>query len=472
MRQEYNVNITQGKGRSLNANAAENLNCYVEQTSDGRQTIVGRPGHSLKFVLPNAPVRGCYSDTGTSYWVAGNGVYKVLPDFTVQHLGNIGTYNGKVKFASSGIDLMIVDGVSGWSISISSSVLTQITDPDFPNNPVSVVFINNYFVVTVKGLQQFFVSQELNIATAWNGLDFATAEGNPDAIMAAEILSGELVLMGYKTTELWSFTGNSDFPFQRNSNVVIDQGCIAANSPGKALDSIYWLGGDDIGQGIVWRLNGYQPERVSTHEIEQKIASMPYIEDAFSVVYQIEGHVFYILQFPSGNTTLAYDTVTGLWHTLSYRDPITGESDIWRVSCHCFSGSRHLVGDTQNGNVYDIRTDVYTDNGAPIIMQVTGTANKFEQKELFYTEFIIDMETGVGINANEPPLIGLQWSNDGGHTYGNWRYTSIGSIGQYGARAYFSMLGKGRNRVWRIRITEPVKRVLLGTVINAQAGIS
>jgi hypothetical protein len=234
------------------------------------------------------------------------------------------------------------------------------------------------------------------------------------------------------------------------------------------------LGGDDIGQGIVWRLNGYQPERVSTHEIEQRIAAMAFIEDAFSVVYQLEGHIFYVLQFPSANTSLAYDAVTGLWHELGYRAPLTGESDIWRVSCHCFSGARHLVGDTQNGNVYDLRTDAYTDNGAAIVMQVTGTSTKYEQKDMLYSEFIAALETGVGTNTGlgSDPVVGLQWSNDSGHTWSNWRYTTVGKIGQYGARAYFSMLGKGRNRVWRLRITDPVKRALLGTVINAQPGMA
>jgi Phage stabilisation protein len=461
-----------GQGRNLNANTGECLNCYIEVMADGSPALVGCPGTVKKVTLPNAPVRGCYSDSGISYWVAGNGVYKVGADFGITFLGNIGTYNGHVQFASSSIDLMLVDGTSGWSIKLATGVMVQITDPDFPANPIGVVFSKGYFVVTPLNSQQFYISQQLNIATLWSALDFATAEGRPDKTVAPIIYQDELILVGYKSMEVWDFTGNADFPYQRNGNAVIDHGTVAPYSMAKAMDSVYWLGGDNQGQGIVWRLNGYTPERISTHEIEQQIARLPYIGDAFALSYQQDGHNFYILQFPSSNYTLAYDVTTGLWHRRSTHNDMTGQDNFWRASCICFSGSLNLVGDIQNGNIYALDLDTYTDNGGTLVRQRTSTTAKQMQVNVTYGRMVVQMQTGVGTDSGQSsdPKLAIQWSNDNGHTWSNWRYSSMGKIGQYGVQVAFNLLGMGRNRVWRLRCTDPVKFVLLSVILEAEQG--
>ncbi len=472
MRVQMGFSGVQGQGRSINANSGESLNCYLEPTSAGETILTRRAGQKLAFTLPNSPVRGCFSDSEISYWVAGNGVYKRTPDNIVKLLGNIATVNGLVNFASSGVHLLLVDGVNGWDITLATDAFAQIVDASFPPNPVNINHLNSFFVATFENSQRFYV--KIDTSATWNALDFATAEGNPDNILSQKVLNGELVLIGYETLEVWGFTGNADFPFQRNQGVVIDHGCIAPNSPGKANDALYWLGGDSIGSGIVWTLSGYQAQRVSTHEIEQKIKQILLIEDAFSITYQIDGHIFYILQFPSAGKSLGYDTTTGLWHTLGFRDGTTGLENIWRASCHCFSGSMNLVGDTQSGKVFQLGMDIYEDDGNDIVMERVSTVSKNAQDYLFYQEMIIDLETGVGNNASpgEDPKIGLCWSDDGGHTWGNWRFTTMGKIGQYRARAYWEMLGSARNRVWKIRVTDRVKCILLAGVANIKQGLS
>lgn len=474
MRIDLPISGAVGKGRSLNSNPGESHNCFVTVNSAGETRLTRRAGQKLAFTLPNSPVRGCYSDSDTSYWVAGNGVYKLATEGTVTLLGTIATNSGRVSFASSGIDLMLVDGNAGWSVKLATDVMVQITDVSFPAMPVDVIYLHGFFVVTVKDQQRFYVSEELNIATAWNGLDFATAEGNPDNIIAPIILNNELLLFGFKTVEVWSFTGNTDFPLQPNPNVTISHGCIAGGSVSRAGDSVYWLGGDDLGHGIVYRMNGYQAERVSLFEIDEQIAQMLFIKDAFAVSYQMDGHVFYVLQFPSENVSIYYNISTGLWGNFSHQNQLTGDRELWRASCHCFSAANNLVGSTVSGEVYQLRNDIYTDNGDEIVMERTGMVSKQEQKMMFYSEVIVDMETGVGNNLapGNDPKIGLQWSDDAGHTWSNWRFMTIGKIGEYGQRAYFDMLGEGRNRVWKIRVTDPVKAVVLGAVINVEVGTS
>jgi Phage stabilisation protein len=472
MRTQFPINGVVGQGRSLNSNPGKSHNCYIEQAADGQTRLVKRAGQSLKFTLPNSPVRGCFADTEVSYWAAGNGIYRRNSDNTILVLGTIDTFSGTVNFASSGTKLMVVDGNKGYEITLATNAFAQVVDANFPALPVNASYLSGFWVVTAKSSQQFFF--RLASSSGWNGLDFATAESNPDNILSQKVLNDELYLIGFKTVEVWNTTGNGASPFQRNRNVAIDHGCVAANSAAKAMDALYWLGGDNMGHGIVWRLNGYQVERISTHEIEQQIAVMPFIDDTYSITYQIDGHVFYILQFPSADKSLGYDIMTGLWHTLSSKDVLTGLENIWRASCHCFSGSSHLVGDTISGKVYDVSMDYYTDDGTEIIFWRTGLVMRDAQYTLFYKEIIINMEVGVGNNLapGNFPVMSLRWSDDAGHSWSNCRQCTIGKIGQYQAMVRWDMLGSGRNRVWEIRCTDPVKLVVLDSSIDYEKGLS
>lgn len=461
-----------GSGRSLNANSGESVNLYLEITADGKPTLIGTPGLSTLFTLPQTPVRGCYSDDSTSYWVAGNGFYRRLANNVVSLIGTLNTSVGTVKMISSGTNILLVDGFSGYNYTIATNTLTVISGGGFPANPIDIKYLNGYFIVISAASQQFNVAAKATPAT-WNALDFATAEGRPDFNAGIEIYQNELVIFGYRSIEFWSFTGNTDFPLERNANAVLDQGIAAPRSTGRTFNTVLWLGADNTGQGVVWQMEGYTPVRVSTHEIEEKIAALPYIEDAFSIVYQQEGHMFYVLQFPSSNATFCYDLTSQAWHTRNYRDTATGDLLAWRGSCLCFSG-QHLVGDRLSGNVYTMLLDTYTDNGNEIPRLRRTPVIQDMQKVLFFNELIVYFEAGVGLTTGQGsnPKLKLRWSNDSGHSWSSWREGTLGKIGQYAARCKFNMLGSGRSRVWELYISDPVKVVLIGLELELSKGYS
>jgi len=461
-----------GQGRSINANSGDSVNLYLEITAEGKPILIGTPGLELAFTLPQSPVRGCYSDDSTSYWVAGNGFYKRTVDNVVTLINTINTSFGTVKFISSGTNILFVDGVNGYNYTIATNTMTVISGGGFPNNPIDIKYLNGYFIVIAENSQQFNVAAKATPGT-WNALDFATAEGRPDFNAGIEIYQNELVIFGYRSIEFWTFTGNVDFPLERNANAVLDQGIIAPRSTGRTFNSVLWLGADNTGNGVVWMMEGYTPIRVSTHEIEERIAALPFVDDAFSIVYQQEGHMFYILQFPSSNATFCYDVTSKAWHTRNYRESETGDLLAWRGSCLCYS-SEHLVGDSLSGNVYRLSLDVYTDNGDEIPRIRKTPVIQDTQKLMFFNELIVYMETGVGLTTGQGsnPKLKLRWSNDSGHTWSSWREGTIGSIGEYGKRCKFNMLGMGRNRVWELYIADPVKVVLQGIELEINKGYS
>jgi hypothetical protein len=65
------------------------------------------------------------------------------------------------------------------------------------------------------------------------------------------------------------------------------------------------------------------------------------------------------------------------------------------------------------------------------------------------------------------PRIMLQWSDDGGYTWSNEYWVSVGKQGQYRALVNFCRLGMSRDRVFRVTVTDPVKWVFVGATIDA-----
>jgi hypothetical protein len=59
----------------------------------------------------------------------------------------------------------------------------------------------------------------------------------------------------------------------------------------------------------------------------------------------------------------------------------------------------------------------------------------------------------------------LSYSDDGARNWSNWRERSLGETGEYAKRVRFNRLGSFRNRVYRVRVSSPVKRDLLGAVV-------
>jgi len=98
---------------------------------------------------------------------------------------------------------------------------------------------------------------------------------------------------------------------------------------------------------------------------------------------------------------------------------------------------------------------------------------------IFYKSLTLDMETGVGLDGDvygSDPQMMLDFSNDGGHTWSNEAWASIGKkiggIGEFKKRVIWRRLGMARDRVFRIRTTDPVSITLLSADIDYEVGRS
>jgi hypothetical protein len=378
-----------------------------------------------------------------------------------------------------------------------TNAFAEITDPDF-EGAVTVGYLDGYFVFNEPNSQKVWVSQLLD-GTQIDPLSFASAEGSPDGLVAINVNHREAWLFGTDSVEVWYNAGTPDFPLVRIQGAFNELGCAAAFSVAKLDNSVFWLGQDARGEGVVYRSEGYNGRRISTHAVEWQIQQYANMSDVVGYTYQQDGHGFYVLNFPSANQTWVYDVATQGWHERA--GLFNGEFTRNRGNCQCNFRGTIIVGDFENGNIYSLDLTTYADNGEPQKWLrswralPTGTNNL---KRTAQHSLQLDCETGVGLNGVDQsiewffytssedqlvtssgdlllfsppyvqgtnPQVMLRWSDDGGHTWSNEHWASIGKIGEHGFRALWRRLGmtqKLRDRVYEVSGTDPVKIDIVG----------
>lgn len=455
--------------RSINAANARMVNLFPEIIPEGGKepAFLNRaPGLKLKVAVGTGPIRGLWSYGGNMYVVSGNKLYKVTANYVVTNLGTVSGNNGPVSMADNGTQLFIACNGPSYIYNSQTNVFQQISDGDFPGAS-TVCYIDGYFVFNEPNSQKIWVTSLLN-GTDIDPLDFASAEGSPDGVVGTIADHRELWVFGTNSVEVWSNTGNPDFPFSRIQGAFNELGCVAAYSIAKMDNGLFWLGQDARGQGIVYRANGYAGQRISTHAIEWQIQQYENLSDTIGYTYQQDGHSFYVLIFPTANTTWVYDVSTQAWHERA--GFVNGEFTRHRSNCQVFFNNEVLVGDYQNANVYAFDLNNFSDNNNAQKWLRSWRALPTTQNNLKRTaqhSLQLDLETGVGLNLGQgsDPQVMLRWSDDGGHTWSNEHWVSIGKIGEFYRRAIWRRLGmtmKLRDRVYELSGTDPVKIAIIG----------
>jgi len=458
--------------RSVNAADNRMVNLYPEMVPEGGKEaafLTRCPGLLRKSSVGTGPIRGMWQTKGSMYAVSGTGFYKVEVYGRTRLKGTlIGTVTGTgpVSMSDNGTQIFIACNPDGFIYNTDTEVFAQITDPDFPG-AVTVGYLDGYFVFNEPNSSRVWVTSLFD-GLSVDPLDFASAEGDPDGLVSLIVDHREAWLFGTNSIEVWYDAGLADFPLQRIQGAFNEIGCAAPYSVAKLDNGLFWLGSDARGRGIVYRANGYTGVRISTHAIEWQIQEYSDISDAIGYTYQQDGHAFYVLIFPTAQTTWVYDVATQAWHERAGWS--NGEFVRHRSNCQVVFNNEVLVGDYENGNIYAYDLNDYTDNGDVQKWLRSWRALPTGQNDLKRSSqhtLQIDCEAGVGTNTGQgsDPQMMLRWSDDGGHTWSNEHWMPMGKVGEYFRRVIYRRLGmtlKLRDRVYEISGTDPVKITIMG----------
>ncbi len=454
--------------RSVNAADNRMVNLFPEIVPEGGKEpafLQRAPGLTRLANLGDGPIRGQWTFGGRGYAVSGNTLYQIDTNWNGTAKGYV-SGTGPVSMADNGTQLFIAANPDGFIYNAATDVFQQIDDPDFPG-AVTVGYLDGYFVFNEPNSQKIWVTSLLD-GTSVDPLDFASAEGNPDNVVAIFVDHREVWVYGTNSTEVWYNGGDIDFPLTRIQGAYNELGCAAPYSIAKMDNQIYWLGKDARGQGMVFRAAGYMGQRISTHAIEWQLQQYSDLSDAVGYTYQQDGHSFYVLNFPSANTTWVYDVATNGWHERAAF--ANGQFNRHRGNSQMFFNGENVIGDFQNGKIYKFDLDVYADDGHPQKWLRSWRALPTGANNLARTvqhSMQLDCETGVGLNTGQgnDPQVMLRWSDDGGHTWSNEHWKSMGKIGRYGYRTIWRRLGatmKIRDRVYEVSGTDPVRVYIMG----------
>ena len=379
------------------------------------------------------------------------------------------------------------------------------TDGAF-SGATTVDIIDNYFVYSRPSSQQFGASDALSPIS--QQLSFASKDGAPDQLVALIVDHREVYLMGESSSEVWVDAGLFPFPFQRIPGTSTQHGIAAQNSVSRVGNSFAYVSRNLRGQGQIMQMNGYIPQRISTHAVENTLVNQ-YINDAIAWTYQLEGHEVYVVSFPTINITWAFDATTGLWYKWLYCTT-ANQYQRHRGNCSCVFQGMVLVGDYANGKIYELDSTNYTDDGNNIRRLRRAPHLVADLQRQYFEEFQIQFQPGVGftglsvapyiyigtpytiyptatlvIPATQTVVIGfatlqnqtttlpqamLRWSDDGGSTWSNEHWVTIGQTGKYKNRAIWRRLGQARDRVFEVVVTDPVKAVIVSANLKASGG--
>jgi len=317
----------------------------------------------------------------------------------------------------------------------------------------------------LSGEGKFQISALLD-GSSYDALDFATAESTPGKLIRGKVDGADLLLFCEDVTEPWYNSGAADFPFERQNQTVVHKGIMGTHCVALLDNTTFWIGKDkDAGGGaIVYRLaGGLQGQRISTHAVEDALATVTDWSLVRCISYIINGHAFFHIILPD-QTSWVYDCSTKWWHEES-----TFLLGRWQGNSHTYAYGKHIVGSCNSGSLFALDPDyMYDDTATPVEAEMISIPHGDDATLKTLASFQLDIEGGLGLATGQgsDPQVMLQLSFDRGHTWGRERWRSIGAIGNYGLRVVWRQLGWFRSVVIKLRITDPIPRRFIAYFVD------
>lgn len=466
-----NFGIQSNPGRFGHDGTGLLTNCYAESKgNEGKASIVIYATPGLKLFANEATAttgtRGLFPLGDSLYWVVDRQLRKV--DTTGSHtfIGGVAD-NGKVSMArntKANTPQIAIATLGGLRFVLEEDNLEPITDTDLPP-PIDVEFNGGYILYLLPSGEVFY--SEINDAANVDALNFFDAEQSPDGGKAIRLVGSYIYVFGDETIQPFQNTGGTDNPFTPILGGTIEIGCLAGPTVQTFKNTAIWVANDET----VRILSGNSTQKVSNAYVDQLIREETSQDDLTGDYYALDGHDVYAL---SGTSfTVEYDLTTGLW-----RNRESSGMTRWRGQCITKFRDKWIVGDKDNGNLYELDSDTYDENGNDMTMAVRSPLIHNTPNRLQYNTLWLDFATGVGLNStdvhNSNPQVTLRHSDNGGRDWSNQKTRTLGKIGEYKKRVKFNRLGTERfkGRTFEFRVSPKVARAFIGAHADLQEVIA
>lgn len=458
------------KNKSVTVSAQSRVNVYADVTSDADKSNVcflGCPGLSAPLVsFGETPVRGMIKAGDFFYVVHRGTMWKVNNAGDTTLCGVIATTAGRVAMSYNGLQVSVADGQGMYVYTVATAAFTQVSSA-LMANPMDLTYQDHYTIAAFTNSGMFQLSA-IDDSKTFDALDFASAESDPDNLVRVISDHGELVLFGQQTTEFWGNTGALAFPYANQRGSTLEFGLAAPWSLVKYNDSLAGLMKNKMGQVQVMMLAGHnlQPLEGRDSNFTLAINSYATVSDATAFGYMLGGHPMLQVNFPTAGKSWLFDSKSNSWSEL--QSGLSGGRH--RAEIGIEFQNKTIVSDYENGNIYVLDQDALTDNGMQRPYELTARHFFSNYNRVTVNSLKLDFETGVGLvdGQGSDPQVMLQISRDNGHTWGAELWMPLGKMGKYRTEVIWTRLGIGRDFIFRVRITDPVRFSLTGAAIDAE----
>jgi hypothetical protein len=439
------------------------VNAYAEKRGDdakGPLSVLPADGIAELTDEGEGPCRGLIfmEDLDKVYAFHPSSVYRLTNAAGVVTATRIGTIPGNDQVELSrnqkSDPQLMVRTDSGVQV-VESDAASYVLDEDLPDEVVSVTVASGYAAYGEANGK--FTLSSLNDAKIIDPLDFATFEQRSDKLVRMREHAGELLGFKTRSLEFWRNVNDPDFPFSPIG--FKSRGLLSADGLVES-DNTLMFPGDD---GIVYRLNNYDPARISNHHVERLIQADTDQANILGFSWSRGGHAF--ANWTGTDWSRCYDAVTGTWHSRQSYGQNT-----WRARHSIQAWGRTIVGDALSGKIGYLDSNTYTEYGEVMVWKVVSPPMHTFPNGAIVDAFHMDLGTGYGTLTGQgsEPKVMLRVSKDGGNTFGSYRELELGIRGDHATRVTARRLGKfgPKGIVFEISISDPVVRALVSTDIE------
>jgi hypothetical protein len=420
-------------------------------------------------VVPTGVGRANFSMDGRSWVIFGEGLYEYFANGDLDFWGFVAQDANPATICSNGTQLFVTSANQGylWTIATTAPAGVVVTGARMG------AFLDGFFLALDADTSTLKISNLFD-GLVWNPLQVAQRTAGADTWQAMYVVNRLIYLQGSATSEVWTNLGTAPFPFGPIQEGFSQHGTAAPFS-GAVDSSLTFLGRNANGRGIVYRMQGYTPQRISTHAVEVAIQSYARIDDGVAGITQQEGRPVYVLTFPDADRTHAFDEGTNFWHEKTYWDPVTATAHASRAMFFAAPPAVTTACDRRGPHLFAIDPTVFTEADGRAIQRIRVAPRLSSLQQRFTVNSLqLTMDVGVGLATGQgaDPQVMLQVSKNGGQTFGNERWVTAGPIGRVGTRVRWTRLGQGRNFVPRVVFSEPVPFRISEAVIDVTPGTS
>jgi hypothetical protein len=514
-------------GRNHKISSERTYNMFVSD-----DTLIQTPGYRV-VITPKigGKGRGIFASSrgGFMVTVIDNVVSRVQgPEGALEEttLFELGTYFGDVTIEeNSNYQIAICDGLDLWIYNWKTGVHGKATLPDSEITgqdiiPGYVTYHDGYFIVPDTSTNQWFISKP-NDGLVWDwGAGSTSVNGaiqtKPDfaeAVLRAPGKGSLIYVFGQNVTELFNDIGAQLFPYQRQSSVSIDYGCISSNTIATMDEYVAFLGVNEKAGPAILVSAGGPFERISNDGIDFKLAEVVAPQSSTAFFYKLGGHVFYQITFfdPRDNFSLLYDFNTKDFFYVT--DENMNYSIIHSVA---FYNNVYYFVSLNDGNIYEFDILLtqydYTPPGAIPMSQakmipcirICNTAEQADSSQFIANSLSFIMEQGMDpywksmpqryitteggqviTTEAEPtyvgvflqtelvlpdyaPRIDLSISKDAGVTFGSFYGKELNTLGNRKNRVVFWGLGISNSFTVQLRFWSKFRKTISNGVISAR----